>query len=567
MNIKSNPLPINPNKIAKGITALTREGATLPVVLLETTVTAGRTYQAEKRSGYVEARERFFDEAITAVFWLFGNDIFNKLGDKVCKKLFKLPTVDFDAGKDALRSPMKNLSSNLALKAKHLGEKPISNSLLSKIKFGKIISSIVLSTSLVGFALPKINMSITKKIKEQMKNEGQIPTVNPNVQQNSMQKTDAQNSSESIDVFKNRLTGQNMQKPASQNSSESIDGFKNRLTVQNIQKQRPAFAGAMFSPEGLAQVAHNLEHHTVYKLLATDGGIFVGRAANAWNKDDRIEKLFRDLTSSFFYLFSTGLVMSGLQKLDKYGNISKLNPTTADLLHNKMLINIKSVGGSMNIADFKDAMLGSISDKNKTIMQKIPFKDDVTTLKSVVKELKNAGHSKELLLKAAEMSKLQPVKSGEGRVLTKRQVQDILTNSKNAQSGVDNPKFLMNAYKGYFGDALTNPYKYISMKEINKFRNNIDDYVNTVIKAAESSSEKIITEKLLNKMKKQNIVKSGAFYGVGFAISALFLSTLIPKAQYLITKIRTGKDQFPGLDTPVENVAESHNTAIESKKV
>ena len=35
-------------------------------------------------------------------------------------------------------------------------------------------------------------------------------------------------------------------------------------------------------------------------------------------------------------------------------------------------------------------------------------------------------------------------------------------------------------------------------------------------------------------------------WGAGFVVSALFLSTLIPKLQYQITKWRTGSDQFPG---------------------
>ena len=37
-------------------------------------------------------------------------------------------------------------------------------------------------------------------------------------------------------------------------------------------------------------------------------------------------------------------------------------------------------------------------------------------------------------------------------------------------------------------------------------------------------------------------------WGSGFVISALFLSTLIPKMQYLITKLRTGSSDFPGTE-------------------
>jgi hypothetical protein len=37
-------------------------------------------------------------------------------------------------------------------------------------------------------------------------------------------------------------------------------------------------------------------------------------------------------------------------------------------------------------------------------------------------------------------------------------------------------------------------------------------------------------------------------WGSGFAVSALFLSTIIPKMQYLITKLRTGQNSFPGTE-------------------
>jgi len=36
-------------------------------------------------------------------------------------------------------------------------------------------------------------------------------------------------------------------------------------------------------------------------------------------------------------------------------------------------------------------------------------------------------------------------------------------------------------------------------------------------------------------------------WGTGFAVSALFLSTIIPKVQYWITRVTTGSDSFPGV--------------------
>lgn len=55
-----------------------------------------------------------------------------------------------------------------------------------------------------------------------------------------------------------------------------------------------------------------------------------------------------------------------------------------------------------------------------------------------------------------------------------------------------------------------------------------------------------ITTDTLKKACRENFIKNSFNWGVGFAISALFLSTLIPKMQYWITKMTTGQDKFPG---------------------
>ena len=47
-------------------------------------------------------------------------------------------------------------------------------------------------------------------------------------------------------------------------------------------------------------------------------------------------------------------------------------------------------------------------------------------------------------------------------------------------------------------------------------------------------------------MKTKNLVLSGLNFTAGFAVAAIFLSTLIPKFQYWVTRLKTGKDEFPG---------------------
>ena len=153
------------NKGAREIVrTLADQDALASTILLETAVTGGRGYNAYKRSGAAELRERAFDDIVSAVFWMKGVDIFNKIGDKIGSHVLKLPTTDFDVGKDALRTPFKNLVGDLSEKVTDPDMLKKLEKKLAIFKFSKIILSTLLATGFVGFALPKINQAITKKL-------------------------------------------------------------------------------------------------------------------------------------------------------------------------------------------------------------------------------------------------------------------------------------------------------------------------------------------------------------------------------------------------------------------
>ena len=87
--------------------------ALLPIALLETTVITGRSYQAYKRGGMTECRERLIDETITAVVWLYIISWLNKGLEKIIKmpKIFSrggLPEISTDFGSDPIRNPIKS---------------------------------------------------------------------------------------------------------------------------------------------------------------------------------------------------------------------------------------------------------------------------------------------------------------------------------------------------------------------------------------------------------------------------------------------------------------------------
>ena len=105
------------NKGAREIVrTLADQDALASTILLESAVTGGRGYNAYKRGGSAELRERAFDDIVSAVFWMKGVDIFNKIGDKIGTHILKLPTTEFDVGKDALRTPFNNLVCDLSEK-------------------------------------------------------------------------------------------------------------------------------------------------------------------------------------------------------------------------------------------------------------------------------------------------------------------------------------------------------------------------------------------------------------------------------------------------------------------
>ncbi len=472
-------------------------------IALETFVTGGRSTNAYKRGGFAEFRERITDDLISAVFWMKGVDIFNKLGDKFGKHVLKLPTTEFDVGRDALRTPFANLTETVARqvndpqKAKALEKK------LAVFKFSKVILSAVLATGFVGFALPRINQSITNKL--------------------MAKKSQNQNVKEPV---KADLTKQ-------YDFSESFENFDKRIS----NAPTPSFKGVS---NGLTLVAHCLENNRICKMLTTDAGILTGRVTTARNKDEAIEYAFRDSSSSFFYYASTPLIYKGLQSLTKTANITEIDSVAAKQVHNKMLEQLKNADGtfvSMNVKDFAEKTFGVLDDKAKNMLSKLPFKSDVISLKELSKHITD----EKLLEKAAEMAKLQPKQAGVGSVLTKQQVSDVLKSGS-----INTPEFMQTVFKEKFGEALTDPHKFIPMKKITSFRSSIDKYSQAVIDAANKNGG-IVDKNLLDKISKKSFITSASFRVIAMTISAFALGIAIPKIQYAITAKRTGSSAAPGL--------------------
>ena len=481
------------DSLRKPITHLSNPSNLLPVILLETTVTGGRSLQAYKRGGKTELRERFTEDSVSAVFWLGGATALNKFGDKIGEKFLNIPK-NFDGGSDALRTPIKNTAKAMLEKAEQAATPENLKQMekkLARFKFTKIALSTILSTAFVGFALPKINQALTRRAirKENAKKSSQIS-----------------------------VTGQSTLNPSL--------NFSSKLNS-------PSFKGV--NPTQLANLAHNLENHAIFKLASSDAGILTGRVINARNADEKREVLFRDVTSSYFYTINPIVTRKILTNIVPNGKLATINSDTSQSVLKEFSRVVREHGGSISADKFKDVLLGTMDASKKAIMDSLPFKDGVISLDA----LKNTIKDSDILERAAAMTGLQPEHAELGKVLTRKQVEDVLRNGE-----ITNFGSMFKMHKAQFGDALTDASRFVSMKKVDKFRDAISTFVDETVKCAKDGQ---ITEDVLKTVDKKNLLRNGAFWAVGFLISALFLSTLIPKAQYWLTERRTGKNEFPGL--------------------
>ncbi len=513
---------INFNKISQSVAKnakvfvrdMGKADALLPIILLEAAVTGGRTYHAYKRDGFVEARERFTEETLGAIFWFCGIDLFRSLGDKLGKSIFKLPEYGFDTGEDAIRKPMNNFVLKMAEKVKI---KNIDNfeKALSKFAFGKVMASVVLANLLVGFVVPKVNQKITKKY----------------------------------------LSGKNKKDQTFLHKKVSIDEFIEKAKKTN----QTSFKGAE-ALKSLLAFSYKIENNSTYKLLATDIGVAGGRGISARNKHERIECLFRDLSSIYFYMFCRGHINSRLNKIqDK--NPHRIDPVSVDVFNEHIIPKMDPEG--LSLESFKERLLGDENLIPETFKKDDAYKNGAISLDDFavkVKEMK-LENADEIIKKADKMSQLQP-RLPEGRILSKTQVQNIFK-----QGFANEPEFLEKFYTGYYkkGKSIfTRIFNknapeeiskhlcettFISQNDLEGLKQNMDEYINLIYKKAVSQSKKMIDADFLTKMAKQNFWKNAFNLGIGFAISGYCLASAIPKMQYWITRKTTGQDKFPGVQT------------------
>lgn len=457
------------------ITKMTKNDAMAPIVALEATVIAGRTYQAYKRGKWDEARERFIEESMGSIVWLCGVATMNKLGDKLVDKILKSGGKSFDVGTDKLlRTPFENFMKKVAPKG-------FSPKQVALIKGAKVLTSIVITNLFIGFVVPKLNQALTHKLRQERKTE------------------------------------QNTSNPTFKGGADKFIGALNVFT-------------------------NAIENTNTGKLLSSDAGIAGGRMYNARSKEERREIAIRDIGSIYFYMWAQGHIRN-LLNLAETGKTTRLNPTTAGIL-NEQLINFLD-GKDMDVEKFKQGVLGKsdielpkdmkFEAEELSALSKLFNKKPMEVIK--LSEAEKYFTDSEILSRLKEMSKLQPERQGEA-VLTKQQVIDAVNKAE-----INDPKLLDKVFTDFVGGKNKKEFEFVSNKKLYNLKKEMIDYVELICKSANGGK---INKELLEKVKKKNIVYSGINFVAGFVVAAIFLSTLIPKLQYYVTRKATGVDAFPG---------------------
>lgn len=519
-----------PQRFVRGL----QNGGTAPLVLLECFVTGGRTIQAYRRGGFDEARERFTEESIGAFFWFCGVKAFNKMNDFIGKYVLNLLTPNFDGKEDDIRKPVTNyLHDEKLIKAAakgELSETEIANTFdekmlkhLKKVKKQagkalseltikhaaifkslKIGSSILLANALVGLVVPHINQQITVKLHDKRLN-------------------------------KKLLKEEQAFMPV------NMDEFLNKDKTKK--SDNTAFTG--IAPSTLLGLANHFENDTVYQLLSTDVGIAGGRAVSSRNNHERTEVLFRDLTSIYFYMFNMPNINKWLNMLED-GRKTRLDPVGAQEVTDLMKGVLQENGGTMSAEDFRLKVLGNNNNVYKITPElNAKFKNGVINLETFLDHIsKDPTFTPEEVETysdlAKRMSKLQPAIERKTHILTKTQVKDVFR-----EGYLNVPEFLDSIYGVATDGKHKDPYKYVSQESLDSMKDDMFHYVNKIINKAKKAG-KDITPEMLESARRINFVKNAVNWGIGFTISAAFLSTFIPKIQYWITKVTTGHNAFPG---------------------
>jgi hypothetical protein len=334
-----------PGKFAqKAVADLSNSKALASVLLLEGSVLTGRCYHAQKRGGYVELRERFIEEFLTGIVWLFGITSLNKVGNFVAKK-FNFDTT-IDVGKDKISEEYGKLKDHFKSPLERFtdGKSKRFKDILSRVKFSKIILCTLTGIYVVGSMIPKYKNSVTENDKKNQGQKGFAAAL--------------------TGVFEDKFAKKQAQK------TTNSDSFSMQKFLETAKNSSTNFKGGL----NLVSLSHNLENNNIYKILTMDAGIIGGRSINSRNEDEKYEIVLRDVCSIYFYMASTHHIShflsddkfnffgkknaTGLNLDKRMGVSTNLDPRIAEYLNNQILKEFDTTSKSKEGFNYEKFMTG-----------------------------------------------------------------------------------------------------------------------------------------------------------------------------------------------------------------
>lgn len=627
-NLVSNP------KAQNLVSVLADETKPLQVGLLETSVLAGRSYQAQKRGGYYEFKETLLEGVLAAAVWMGGIKVLNKLADKFCKNVLNInTTIDW---KQIPKMAEGRINPNSFIK-KTVTAKSV-----------KLLFSIATSLFTVGILLPKYKQKLTRDGIERDKKL--------KVEQRAKLEKLIQASGNGLPHNFNYSDLKILADPTFKGVKSNDNNVENNKTQGQV-----SFTGGAFGI--ISKLGHALENETIPQLLVVDTGITSGRLINARNKDEGIEILFRDSASALFYYACVPVLTGVLAKTfdAKLGINTTVDPKILDEVVKKFNQTIveASKKGPIDIKDVQKMLLGVNNDAVvKVIHEAVGIKAKISpqeiakvlnanlteisksATSQVAKELQ--GHLQDISMRAAKVAKSQANSSASKQLLKlgnlmddiakspvgkdsviqqlaqesnklsaelyatvrsgasvdKKLVEDLnklFTNLKKSnldektlryidrlstvvngrlnsagyiskealeevvQGGIARDSEFAQTLLAKLNPNIKNPTKYVAEGQLKSIQSAFTKFSERTLAQLEKegvlqAGKKVDikdVEKALNKTlsttKNKTLVAKALYLTAGIAVGVVFLSTIIPKAQYLITKIRTGKEGFPGV--------------------
>lgn len=177
----------------------------------------------------------------------------------------------------------------------------------------------------------------------------------------------------------------------------------------------------------------------------------------------------------------------------------------------------------------------------------------ITTIEKMIGKINPASVDEGIMKKLTEAVSAIKQSGAASGVVTAETLEEVLKGGMAHDS-----QFIQKVLSGLNG-AVKNPTKFVSaghkveLQEATKlYAERLMEELKKIggLKSGEQVSMEKVSEAInntLSKTKSKTLLAKVLYIVAGIAIASLFLSTIIPKVQYMITKLRTGKEGFPGV--------------------